>query len=68
MEQKWAIYQNIEQYYDNNSNDDEDTIDINSKYTHVLWCLSNMNEDDDASLSSSLSSLDTIWCTTLWYT
>jgi hypothetical protein len=34
MEQKRAIYQNIEHYYDNNSNDDEDTIDINS-YTHT---------------------------------
>jgi len=71
VEQKWAIYQNIEQYYDNNSNDDEDTIDINSTCTHVVWCLSNMNEDDDtssSSLSLSLSSLDTIWSTTLWYT
>jgi hypothetical protein len=31
-------------------------------YTHVLRCLSNINENDDWS-SSSLSSLDTIWCT-----
>jgi hypothetical protein len=73
VEQKRAINQKIEHYYDNNNNnDDEETVDINSHtHTHVRRCLSNMNENNDTSsllLSSLLSSSpDTLRCTTSSY-
>ncbi len=56
VEHKRAIYQKIEHYYHNNSNDNEHTIDVNS-HTYVWRCLSNMNEHNDTSSSSSLSVL-----------